>query len=112
AVNNNGDITGIEDKIRKEAKSGANLRASGWASGYANDIVDNIVKIGYKSGENSEALFYFNSSIPVLVFNTQTEEARVGSIADIKPYKSAGNRCSIVFTSLKNGVPLVYVVYE
>ena len=111
-TNNDGSIKAIDDKLKNAPKSGTSLRASGWAAGYANDVVGDIVKIGYKSGENSEAVFYFDSSIPVLVYNMTEDKARIGSIADIKPYKSAGNACSLVFTSLKNGVPLVYVVYE
>lgn len=107
-----GYINSIEQKSRNEILSSTSLRASGWSAGYANDIVGDVIKVGYKSGKNVEGVYYYDSSIPVYIYDTEIDEVRIGSISDIKTYNMVGNNCSIVFTSIMNGVPRVYVVYE
>ena len=83
-----------------------------FSSGYVNDIIGEIVRIGDQSGADFDAAYNFESKIPVIIYNIAEKKARVGSVANLKPYKVAGNGCSFVFTHVVNGGSIIYVVYE
>ena len=87
-------------------------QTTAFSSGYVNDVIGEIVRIGDSSGADFDAAYNFESKIPVVVFNTETKKARIGGIADLKTYKQNGEDCSFVFTHVKGGVSTVYVVYE
>ena len=87
-------------------------QTTAFSSGYVNDVIDEIVRIGDYSGADFDAAYKFESRVPVIVYDTDTKKARIGSIADLKTYKTTGDDCSFVFTHVKGGVSSVFVVYE
>ena len=90
-----------------------NLHAStAYSSGYVHNIVGEMVRIGDISGANFDTIYRFRSSVPVLIFNTNTKKIEIGSISKLKTYEAAGDNCSFVFTHIRNNSSVVFVVYE
>lgn len=86
---------------------------SGMFVGYANDVVENVVKIGYTSGADYD--FAINAmSKPVLVYDTsKTKDAvSVATTDDIITYANSPANCSTVFIATNRMQPQVFIVFK
>ena len=86
---------------------------SGMFVGFASDVVDNVVKIGFTSG--AEYDFAINAmSKPVLVYDTsKTKDAvSVATTGDIVTYENSPANCSTVFIATNRMQPQVFIVYK
>lgn len=81
--------------------------------GYANNVVDNVVKIGYASG--AECDFAINAlTRPVLVYDTSNPNnpISVASIGDIVTYRNDPVNCSTVLIVTSRMQPQMFIVYK
>ena len=86
---------------------------SGMFVGYANDVVENVVKIGFRSG--AECDFAINAlSRPVLVYDTSKNKNPIstGTVGDIITYKNNPEECSTVFIATNRMQPQAFIVYK
>lgn len=66
------------------------------ATVYANDKNGNALKVGYDSGASFDEIFNLDGA-PILVYDpNEGEKIRVGTMGDIKTYKSSRDNCSTV----------------
>lgn len=87
--------------------------ALGVFAGYAHDVVDNVVKIGYASGADFD--FAINAmSKPVLLYDTsQTKNPiSVATTGDIVTYENSHTRCSKVVIVTNKMQPQMFVIYK
>ena len=87
--------------------------ALGMFVGYANSVVDNVVKIGYESG--AECDFAVNAMAnPVLLFDTSDGRNRISkaTTGDIITYKNDPDNCSTVFIVTKRMQPQMFIIYK
>ncbi len=81
--------------------------------GYAHDVVDNVVKIGFTSGEDYD--FAINAmSKPVVVYDTsKTKDAvSVATTGDIITYDNDPAKCSTVFIVTNRMQPQMFIIYK
>ena len=82
-------------------------------AGYANSVVDNVVKIGYTSGADFD--FAVNAtSKPVLLFDASETKnpISVATTGDIVTYKNSPTRCSKVVIVTSRMQPQLLVIYK
>lgn len=85
----------------------------GMFAGYANDVVENVVKIGFTSGEDYD--FAINAmSKPVLVYDTSKakDAVSVATTGDIITYANDPINCSTVFIVTNRMQPQLFVIYK
>lgn len=82
-------------------------------TGYVNDVIDGLVKIGYESGVDFDRIMYTNN-IPVLVYDTSTKKnpVSVSLINAAQTYQNVGNDCSKIVMITSYSTPKVFVVYK
>ena len=81
--------------------------------GYANSVVEGVVKIGYESG--AEVDFAINAmSRPVLLYDTARDHNPISvvTIGDIITYANDPANCSTVFISTNRMQPMMFVIYK
>ena len=61
---------------------------------YANDKSGNALKVGWSSADCFDEIFNLSSSTPIVVFDSDDNTVEMGTIGDIKTYKTNGNRAS------------------
>ena len=86
---------------------------SGMFVGYAHDVVENVVKIGFTSGAEYE--FAINAmSKPVVIYDTSKTKNPIsaGTIGDIVTYKNNPANCSTVFIATNRMQPQAFIVYK
>ncbi len=118
ATNRNGEITGITvlydyrnpDKYSPGSDLNGNKRP---AMGYVNNVVDGVVRIGYKDPSVVDQVMYTGSAT-VLVYDTEadTNMVSVGSISDAITYKNAGNNCSKIFMLTTYLTPNMFILFN
>ena len=85
----------------------------GLFAGYANDVVDSVVKIGFTSGEDYD--FAINAmSKPVVVYDTtKTKDAvSAATLGDIITYSNDPINCSTVFIVTNRMQPQMFIIYR
>lgn len=87
--------------------------AEGVFVGYANSVVDNVLKIGYANGGDFDFAINVMSN-PVLIFDKEEvkEPISVGTVGDIITYKNSTAKCSKVLISTNKMQPKMFVVYR
>lgn len=82
--------------------------------GFVNNVIGDVIKIGYGSGENVNHVTNMYAAPPVLIYDkdNKKEPAYVGSFADAKRYKNVGDNCSTVVLITKHCTPRLYVFYN
>ena len=86
---------------------------SGMFVGYAHDVVENVVKIGFTSGAEYE--FAINAmSKPVVVYDTSKTKNPIsaGTLGDIVTYRNNPANCSTVFIATNRMQPQAFIVYK
>ncbi|MBR0365424.1 MAG: hypothetical protein IJH94_01305, partial [Clostridia bacterium] len=86
---------------------------AGMFVGYAHDVVENVVKIGFTSGAEYE--FAINAlSKPVVIYDTSKTKNPIsaGTIGDIITYKNNPAECSTVFIATNRMQPQAFIVYK
>ena len=81
--------------------------------GYANSVVDNVVKIGFTTG--AEYDFAINAmSKPVVVYDTSATKNPVSAaaISDIITYQNDPANCSTVFIVTNRMQPQMFIIYK
>ena len=81
--------------------------------GYANSVVDNVVKIGFTTG--AECDFAINAmSKPVVVYDTSETKnpVSVASVSDIITYSNDPENCSTVFIMTNRMRPQGFIIYK
>lgn len=87
--------------------------AVGMFVGYANSVVDGVVKIGYDSG--AEFDYAINAlAKPVIIYDTSDDRARItpGTTGDIVTYLNDPTNCSTVFIVTSRMQPQMFIVYR
>ena len=82
--------------------------------GFVNNVIGDVIKIGYGSGDNINHVSNMYATPPILVYDTEKDRkpAYVGSFADAKRYINVGSDCSTVVLITKNCTPRLYVLYN
>lgn len=82
--------------------------------GFVNNVIGDVIKIGYGSGDNISHVSNMYATPPILVYDTENDRkpAYVGSFADAKRYINVGSDCSTVVLITKNCTPRLYVLYN
>ncbi|MBR4720291.1 MAG: S-layer homology domain-containing protein [Clostridia bacterium] len=99
-------------KIHKALTADPNA-VVGMFVGYANDVVENVVKIGYGSGANFD--YAINAmSTPVMIYDTSDplHTVSTGSTGDIITYSDSSTKCSTVFIVTSRMQPKLFVVFK
>ena len=81
--------------------------------GYANDVVDTVVKIGFESGATYD--FAINAmSRPVLVYDRSKNKNNItiATLGDIITYKNDPENCSTVFIATNRMQPQMFIIYK
>ena len=81
--------------------------------GYATDVVDNVVKIGFEKGDGFD--FAVNAmSRPVLVYDSSKNKNNVSiaTLGDIITYKNDPENCSTVFIATNRMQPQMFIIYK
>ena len=83
------------------------------ATVYANDKIGKVLKAGYESGAAFDEIFNLNG-VSILVYEPDSRGAkiRVGTMGDIRTYKSSGNDCSTVVIQTHYSEPRTVIVYS
>lgn len=86
----------------------------GFEVGFVNNIIGDVIKIGYGSGENVDHVTNMYASPPILIYDTSLDKnpAYVGSFADARSYYHAGDNCSKVVLLTKHCTPRLYIFYN
>lgn len=75
---------------------------------YVHDIIGSSILVGNNSGEDFDEML--TPGAMVLVYDTDDDILKEGSIADIKSYKAVGNDCSSLFVYYNGGEVRNFVV--
>lgn len=96
-----------------EKNTNINTFGNAWRfeAGYVNDIVDSIVKIGFKNADEIDHKVAAGKAA-VLIYDAAKEEARVGTLADARTYYNSGANCSRVVMISNYCVPQMFVIYD
>lgn len=81
--------------------------------GYATDVVDNVVKIGFEKGDGYD--FAVNAmSKPVLVYDSSKNKNNISiaTLGDIITYKNDPENCSTVFIATNRMQPQMFIVFK
>ena len=81
--------------------------------GYANDVVDTVVKIGFESGAGYD--FAINAmSRPVLVYDSSKKRNNISiaTLGNIITYQNDPENCSTVFIATNRMQPQMFIVYK
>ena len=83
------------------------------ATVYANDKIGEVLKAGYESGASFDEIFNLNG-VSILVYEPDRRGARirVGTMGDIRTYKSLGNDCSTVVVQTHYSDVRTVIVYS
>lgn len=64
---------------------------------YANDKMGSALKVGWSSGNTFDEIFNLNSSVPIVVYDSESKKVEAGSMSDIKTYKTnSGNPSKLI----------------
>ena len=82
-------------------------------SGYVNNVIGDVVKMGYKSGDMFDYAIRVGTS-PVLIYDTKKVRKPVstGNIGEAATYKNAGNSCSKIVIITSKMQPKMFVIYK
>lgn len=83
-----------------------------YAFGYVTDVDDNLVKFGNNPGEISEV--YNTTKGKVMVYDSSVDRGKFyeGSVADIKDFSAAGDKCSRVIIRRRQITPIGMLIYK
>jgi len=82
--------------------------------GFVNDIIGDVIKIGYGSGASVNHVSNLYNSPAILIYDTNNDKlnAYPGSFGDARRYYNVGDDCSTVVLITKHCTPLLYVFYN
>lgn len=117
-INNKNKVTSIEvlfepSKIGTYNTPGQFNARYGVIVGYVNDVIGNIMKIGYtdpKVVDHTTSKY----TAPVIVYDTQNTKKPVitGAFSDARTYYNSKENCSTVVMIIKWGEPRLFVIYN
>lgn len=86
------------------------------AVGYVNDVVDDVVRIGYSAAETVD-ITLFGTNVPILVVNSEggrngKADVYKGTLDDARTYADAGTECSKIFVMQRYSAPKFFVIYN
>ena len=86
------------------------------AVGYVNEVVDNVVRIGYSAPETVD-ITLFGTNVPILVCDSQNTingkpEVYKGTLDDARTYMNAGSECSKIFVVQTRSAPKLFIIYN
>lgn len=98
-----------------EVNTNINAFGASWRCevGYVNDIVGDVIKIGFKKPDEIDHITNLNKAV-VLTYNSANAGKKVseGSFADAITYQNSTANCSTVVLVSIHGVPKLYVFYN
>jgi len=117
SLNGKGEITSARiayspasENIKRPSEPLSNV-ACLVTSGYVNDVIGNMVHIGYENSDNYDSTFNFNLGT-VLIYDTENEKIEKGSVNDLISGKVSGDEGSLVLAQFNWMMPIVYVIYK
>ncbi len=86
------------------------------AVGYVNDVVDNVVRIGYTTPETVD-ITLFGTNVPILVCDSlHTRDGKpdvyAGTLDDARTYINSGSDCSKIFVVQTRSAPKMFIIYN
>lgn len=81
-------------------------------TGYANSIVNGVIRIGYSSGADFDEIFLIPEKYIIVFDSDESKKVRAGSFTDIKTYDIFGNSCSTVFITTTGAEVMSAIVYK
>jgi len=117
-INNKGEVFNAEIKFDPENRA-YDTEEAGWndifatRKGYVHDIVDDVMKIGWKTGSKIDQVLPKNGS-PVIVCNTKNGEIEIstGGFSDAVTYYNAKENCSSVVAITQHNRARMFVIYN
>ena len=84
-----------------------------WAIGYAHDVVDSIIQIGYKTGDDFDQAVK-TAGIPIMVYDSGNPRNPIykGTVDDIDTYENTRDECSRILAVTQFSNTLAIVVYK
>lgn len=81
--------------------------------GYVNNVVDGVIKIGYKDPAKVDQVMY-TTNVPVLIYDTKADknQVRIGTMSDAVTYKNDGTNCSKVFMVTTYLTPNLFILFN
>lgn len=86
------------------------------AVGYINDVVDDVVRIGYTTPETVD-ITLFGTNVPILICdsrNTRNGKPEIykGTLDDARTYMNSGSECSKIFVVQTRSAPKMFIIYN
>lgn len=86
------------------------------AVGYVNDVVDNVVRIGYTTPETVD-ITLFGTNVPILICDSlHTRDGKpdvyAGTLDDARTYINSGSDCSKIFVVQTRSAPKLFIIYN
>ena len=86
------------------------------AVGYINDVVDDVVRIGYTAPETVD-ITLFGTNVPILICDSQNTingkpEIYKGTLNDARTYMNSGSECSKIFVVQTRSAPKMFIIYN
>ncbi len=107
------EYVSIVSRAEDDAAVGASLRETPYAtrtiSAYAYDKLGFAVKIGWDSGAKFDEIIQVSAGMPVAVYDSERDEVYMGSVEDIKTYKSDGTPSRLLLQSYQGTLQRVFV---
>ena len=113
--NKQGEIVGISVKYdlstgkRPKGKDMHIIEAL--SSGYVHEVNGNVVTVGLESGADFDMAYDFASGA-VLIYYEDSNHVETGTVNDLIPYETAGEKCDFLLTHMRYSKQIVYVVYR
>ncbi len=83
------------------------------AVGYVNDVVDNVVRIGYATPETVD-MTLFGTNVPTLIYNSDSEKPEIykGTLDEARTYINEASDCSLIFVTQTRSAPRFFIIYN
>ncbi len=107
------EYVSIVSRAGENTAVGESLRETPYAtrtiSAYAYDKLGYAVKLGWDSGDTFDEIIQINSGTPIAVYDSERNEVRIGTIEDIKTYRSDGEASRLLIQSYQGNLQRVFV---
>lgn len=111
--NNQVEYVSIVSRAGENTVVGESLRETPYStrtiSAYAYDKLGYAVKLGWDSGDTFDEIIQIDAGTPVAVYDSERDEVRIGTIEDIKTYRSDGEASRLLIQSYQGKLQRVFV---